>query len=254
MWPRHAVGVDGEVDDAAVHRHEVADPERLGKHRAVHPPAALDQIVRSLAALCLPGDAGDHQVAAEGDPGPPDGLGRRDHRRHAALHVLDAMAVEPVALDARRPRVTRAAEHERVDVEVAVEHQTPAAPRSAERGDRLEAPGLHLLEVHVVAALLEVCRQEASDRRLVGGEAWDPDELPGEVDDLALVHLRQHALLHGRVHSIGSFPVWIGVSAGTIGRRRLRGGDPRARCSQKHAVGSGSRWVVALTRRRRQSV
>jgi hypothetical protein len=170
-------------------------------------------MVRSLAALSLSGDAGDHQVAVEGDPGPPDGLGHRDHRRHAALHVLDAVAVEAVALDARPPRVPRAAEHERVDVEVAVEHQAPAAPRSAERGDRLEPPRLHLLEVHVVPALLEVRRQEASDQRLVGGEARNPDELSGEVDDLALVQLRQHALVDGRVHSIGSFRDWIRVSA-----------------------------------------
>src|SRR5262249_37409207 len=106
----------------------------------------------ALAALRLAGDPGDHQVPPGGDPGPPAPLGGPDHGRHTALHVLDAVAVEPAPLHDRGPRVARAAEHQGIDVEVAVEHEALAATCSAERGDGLEAPGFHLLELHVVAA------------------------------------------------------------------------------------------------------
>src|SRR5262249_26904697 len=162
-------------------------------------------MMRSLAALRLPSDTGHDQVAAEGEPGAPDRFGRHDHRCYAALHVLDAMAVEPPTLHAGRPRIARATEHQGIDVEVAVEHEAPAAPRSAERGDGLKPPRFHLLKLHVVATSLEVSGQEAGDRRLVGTKARDPDEFPGELDDLTLVQFRQHALLDGCVHSMGSF-------------------------------------------------
>src|SRR5262249_48530467 len=107
-------------------------------------------MMRSLAALRLPSDTGHDQVAAEGEPGAPDRFGRHDHRCYAALHVLDAMAVEPPTLHAGRPRVARATEHQGIDVEVPVEHEAPAAPRSAERGDGLKSPRFHLLKLHVV--------------------------------------------------------------------------------------------------------
>src|SRR5207245_9692149 len=102
---RHAVGVNCHVHDARVYGDEIVGTERLGDYRGVGAQPALHQTVRALAALGLAGDAGDDQVAGKPDAGPANGLRGHDDAGQAALHVLHAMTVEAIALEARRPRI-----------------------------------------------------------------------------------------------------------------------------------------------------
>ena len=179
--------------------------ERLGHHRGVGAEAALHQVVRALAALRLAGDAGDDEIAGQPHAGPADGLGGHDDAGQAALHVLHAVAVEPIALEAGRPRIAPPAPGERVDVGVAVQHEAGAAARTAQRGDGLQAPGLDLLQVDLVAALAEELLEEARDRRLLGLEARDADERAGQVDQLPPINAFQYRARQ-LVHEGGAGP------------------------------------------------
>jgi hypothetical protein len=144
----------------------VLGAERLGHDGAVGAETALHQRVRPLAALRLADDARDHEVALQAKAGPADGLGGHDDAGHAALHVLDAVAVQPVALERGRPGLALPSTRQRVDVGVPVQHQAGAAARAGQRGDRLEAPGLDLLQLDAVVALAEERGEEARDGRL----------------------------------------------------------------------------------------
>ena len=189
---RHAVGVNCHVHDARVYGDEIVGTERLGDYRGVGAQPALHQIVRALAALGLAGDAGDDQVAGKPDAGAANGLRGHDDAGQAALHVLHAVTVEAIALEARRPRIALPAAGERVDVGVAVEHQAGAAARTAKDGDGLEAAGLDLLQIDGVVAAAEELLEEQRDLGLFGLEARDADERAGQVDQLARVDEREH--------------------------------------------------------------
>jgi hypothetical protein len=108
------------------------------------------------------------------------------------LHVLHAVAVEAVALEAGRPGIAPPAPGEGVDVGVAVQHQAGPAAGAGQRGDGLEAPGLDLLQVDGVAALAEEAVEEAGDRGLLGLEGRDADERAGQVDQLPPIDAGQH--------------------------------------------------------------
>ena len=58
-------------------------------------------------------------------------------------------------------------------------------------------------ELDIVAALAEELREEARDRRLLGLEARDADQRAGEVDQRALVDLRQDPARHLIDHVFG---------------------------------------------------
>jgi hypothetical protein len=197
----HSVGVDRHVHDARVHGDEVVGAERLGDHRGVGAKAALHQMVRAFAALGLAGDAGDDQIAGKPHAGSANGLGGHDDAGQAALHVLHAVAVQAIALEARRPRIALPAAGERVDVGVAVEHEAGAAARAAQGRDRLEAAGLDLLQIDVVASPSEELLEEQRDRRFLGLEARDSDQVAGQVDQLARVDMGQDLARLGGDHT-----------------------------------------------------
>ena len=98
--PRHAVRVDRHVHDARVHGHEVVGAERLRHHGGIGAETALHQVVRALAALRLAGDAGDDEIPREPHARSANGLRGHDDAGEAPLHVLDAVAVQAVALEA----------------------------------------------------------------------------------------------------------------------------------------------------------
>src|SRR5262249_9020768 len=75
---RDSVCVDGHVDDAGVHGHEIVGAEGLGHHGGVGAQPALHQTVRTLAALRLAGHARDDQIARQPHPGTADSLRSHD--------------------------------------------------------------------------------------------------------------------------------------------------------------------------------
>jgi hypothetical protein len=186
--------VDRHVHDARVHRHEVVGAEGLGHHGGIGSEAALHQVVRAFPALRLAGDAGDDQIPCEPHARSANGLRGHDDAGQAPLHVLDAVAVQAVALEAGRPGISRPAPGQRIDVGVAVQHEAGPAARAAQRGDGLQSPGLDLLKIDRVPALAEECLEEERDRRLLGLEARDADERAGQIDELARVDVLQHGL------------------------------------------------------------
>ena len=204
----YSVGMDRHVRDARVHRDEVVGAERLCDHRGGGAQAALHQVVRALAALRLARDARDDEIAGAPDAGAPNGLGGHDDAGQAALHVLHAVAVQAVALEARRPRVSPPPAGEGVDIRVAVEHEARPAAGTPQGGDRLQAPGLDLLQVDVVAAAAEEILQEPGNGRLFGLEARDANEIAGEIDQLAPTDARQHGV-HRRIHRLTHRPAPI---------------------------------------------
>ena len=181
----HPVGVNRHVHDARVHRDEVVGAERLGDDGRVGAETALHQEMRALAALRLARDAGDDQISGEPNAGAAYGLGGHDDAGKPALHVLHAVAVQAIAFEARRPRIALPPAGERVDVGVAVEHEARPAAGAAQGGDRLEAPGLDLLQIDVVPARAEELLEEQRDRRFFGLEARDADEIAGQLDQTA---------------------------------------------------------------------
>src|SRR5215510_8742410 len=148
--------------------------------------------MRALAALGLARDAGDHQIAREPDARATDGLGRHDDAGEAAFHVLHAVAVEAIVFEAWRPRIAPPAAGQGIDVGMAVEHEARAAAGAGQRGDRLEAVRLDLLQIDLVASLAEELLEEPRDGSLLGLEARDADQIAGQLDQLTRVDARQH--------------------------------------------------------------
>ena len=179
--------------------------ERLGDHRGVGAEAAFHQVVRALAALRLAGDAGDDEIAGQPHARSADGLGGHDDAGQAALHVLHAVTVQTIPLERRRPRIAPPAPGERVDVGVAVQHEAGAAARTGQRGDRLQASGLDLLEVDLVPALTEELLEKPRDGCLLGLEARDADERAGQVDQLSPIDAFQYRARQ-LVHEGGAGP------------------------------------------------
>jgi len=64
-------------------------------------------------------------------------------------------------------------------------------PGAAQGGDRLETPGLDLLQIDVVPACAEELLEEQRDRRFFGLEARDADEIAGQLDQATSVDVRQ---------------------------------------------------------------
>jgi hypothetical protein len=106
----------------------LADHDRVGLDLGGHVPRAVR------GAGLLVGDQQQREPPARG----PRPRGRDDHRRHRALHVGRAEAVQAVAFARRPERVDaprRAAD--RLGVEVAAQHQVPAARPEVERREQV---------------------------------------------------------------------------------------------------------------------
>lgn len=81
----------------------------------------------------------------------------------------------------------------------------PPVPGSV--GDRLETPGLDLLELDAVAALAKELGEEARDGRFLGLEARDANQRAGEIDQARRVDPREHALLCRAIRPQVSRPI-----------------------------------------------
>jgi hypothetical protein len=139
------------AEDADICRAAVADEVA----RAGRVAAELRALrVVPLRLLDLAADGGDHHVAAQPHPGVLQRPHRLDVAGERALHVRDAVAVDPAVLDEAlglepgNPGEPRLAPRVR-GVHVAVEHQRRPAPRACPRPEHVGAPVLHLLPLHL---------------------------------------------------------------------------------------------------------
>ena len=175
---------------------------RLGDDRHVARRAGADRGEHALAAVLLGRHAGDENLALEPvlEARVADGADRRQDRRDPALHVAGAAAVQPVAVDRRRPRVLRPRREiaDRHDVDVPDEHDPPpAGPASRPRtigsrsrgisspgqsGSSRTAAGIRLEPLDAAADLGEQRRHAVLDRALVAGDARDPDDVGQRID------------------------------------------------------------------------
>jgi hypothetical protein len=193
-------GVDAEfgsgaVRGAAVHHHVEPDETpmgdgefevaRLGDDRSIRLETGGD-LGRAEGGVLLVGDAGDEDVAPE--PLPPRAVGGDHHRRHPALHVEGAAAVEPAVAHDRIECVALVARR-RHRVVVSVEHQRAAAAAAAGNADDRGPAGMILDPVHLEAARGEPGGAEICDPALpgaagneIGIDGIDADEFRQKSD------------------------------------------------------------------------
>ena len=201
----YSVGVDCHVDDSGMNGNQVADAKRFGDHCHVGAEAGFHQEMGPNAALGLAHNAGDYQVALQSDARLADSFSSHDNAGQAALHVLNAVAVEMVSFDHGDPWVPDPAAGEGVDVGVAVQHQTLAAAGAFQYSDGLETPGFHFLQVYLVAALVEKVGQEVGHRGFFEFETGNFYQFASEVDDSVFIDLGNDFRLC-RVHVSGPTP------------------------------------------------
>jgi hypothetical protein len=139
---------------------------RLGHDGRIGTPPR-DQSLGANARMLLVAHAGDDDAPGRQPARRGNALGRANHRRHAALHVLRAAAVDaPVALlgleGARHPR-----HPDRVDVPA--KHQGASRRAPLEDADDVRAPRRRLLNVRVEAQASHLLDERARDRALAGG-------------------------------------------------------------------------------------
>jgi hypothetical protein len=168
---------------------QIADAKGFGDHSHVGTKAGFHQVVGTNAALGLPHHAGDHQVTLQPDSRLADGLSGHDDAGQAALHVLNAVAVKMISLNYRCPGISTPAARQRVNVGVAVQHQTLAAAGALQSGDGLEPPRFHFLQVYFVAALVKEVGQEVGHRSFLKLETGNLNQLAGQVYDGILINL-----------------------------------------------------------------
>ena len=141
------LGVGGAALDheRRVQRAAARDPDvergRLGDDAGVRLDAVRHGGDPAGAGGLLVGDRVDQHVAAQRHAEPHERLGGEHHRRHAALHVARAAAVELSVALGGAERVARPAlaRLDRDGVDVAVEQQAAAAARAREAGEQLRA-------------------------------------------------------------------------------------------------------------------
>jgi hypothetical protein len=146
---RASLRLDVEGDPAAV-RDAEALVGRLGDDRGIRAPA-LEEALGPDARRLLVDDGRHDHVAAQ--PERPALRSRGQDRGEAALHVVRAAAVEPVALDARGEPAVRLEQADGVRVRVQDERAAPARP--ARDPDDVRPSGRGLLDVD-----LEPCGAE----------------------------------------------------------------------------------------------
>jgi len=129
----------------------------------------------------------------------------------------DAVAEELAVGDPGVEGVARPAGGERIDVDVPVEHDGPAAAGPAQARDGLLAAGLDLLHRHREALLAEVVRQPLREPRLLGGEGGDPDQLAGEPDHLVVVDLGEDLPSELGGHRVGHRVTYGPITGGCQG-------------------------------------
>ncbi len=204
------------VDEVAVHadpqpeRAEVAEHDlalgRLAEQAHVGDAAVRDEIPRAgriaavlgslrvalLRLLDLAADGRDEDVAAQPHAGVLQRAHGLDVAGDRALHVRDAEPVEPaVALERLRLEAGHVAQPRLASrvrgVEVAVEHQRLAAAGAGPGAERVRAPLLHLLPLHLQPHRLEELDHEPRRRLLVAGEARHVDQPRGGLDETVAV-------------------------------------------------------------------
>ncbi len=143
------LGVPGPAVDGDDRRQRAAaagpdlEPGRLGADARVGPHAVLHAGDAARAGRLLVGVRADDEVAAQPHAEPRQRLGGEHHAADAALHVARAAAVEVAVADLGAPRIARPAvdRRGRDDVDVAVQHQRPAAAGAGERRGELRPAG-----------------------------------------------------------------------------------------------------------------
>ena len=231
IWADRPITVNRELGHPGVLGQDVLGPIRLGHDRRVRPHAGAEEVDGADPALELPHDARDQHVAAERDASAPGGHRGHDHRRHARLHVEDPGSVEAVALDGGRPGIANPPSRDRVDVEVAVEHQASPVPGAGKPSEGLEATGVDLLELGLEPLAPEEAVEEPRDRCLVRRVAGDADQVLCEVHDLIGDQRGQDAVLRGLAHPGRQG----GVGAGAVSRARGSAGASSSGCRRRSA-------------------
>ena len=152
LWHERPERRDGPAADTLV-RLDDAQVGRLGNHRHVRFESAFDQFLHAEEGVFLIDRAGHDDVAGAARLLADQSGERRQHRRHAALDVAGAAAVEPAILDAGPERINGHVVG-RHRVLVRFQDQGRAAPRRVEAGQdvvALRRDGL-ALERHTEAA------------------------------------------------------------------------------------------------------
>ena len=212
---------------------------RPGGRRVAQRAVGARERERAVAAGLLAGAQDDLEAGAAA-PERRDALGRHDDRRHAALHVARAAAVQPVAVDLAAERVARpvaAAERDRVEVAGEAQRGGVAVRARPARDEARALRSAELVRDDVEARGLEAGGQDVCRPRLVARrvDRLGADELPGELDDPVAGHY------------FGSTCVAIAAAP-----RRARGRRIRAvTCSAPSPVSERtySSWYAALVRR-----
>ncbi len=209
---------DGQPEgDRAGVRDDDVEVRGLGDDRHVTGNAGADRGQRPLPAVLFGRHEGDDQLTSQpiqvtGRPERPD---RGQDRRHAALHVACAAAIQRSVPDLRAPRIGRPGRRVagRDDIEVPRQHEPPPArPAGATDHDRERGPR-HLLAgpVRVRADRLERRRQDLDGQPeltqhvrgpghhglLRTGDARDPDERRQIRDEPVTVDSGRPGISHG---------------------------------------------------------
>ncbi len=184
----HALCLDLQPDKPLV-GHDKFQFRRLGDNGPIG-PVALGHGQRAQPGVLLIHDGGHDDVAAQAQAAR---LGRGEQaRRHAALHVIRAAAVEPAAFDARLKWLGHTRHADSVDV--AVEQQRTAAARPAGNADDVGPARLHFFDVDFQPGGAQPIGDEGADGRLarragdeIGVDGVDGDQVGQEL--LQNVHM-----------------------------------------------------------------
>src|SRR4029077_4724384 len=120
-------------------------------------------VVHALPALGFADHESQDQVPLETGPALADRICRDDERGETALHVLDAVSMQPVPLDPACPWISVPSSGKGIDIQVPVEHPAHSAAGALHRGDHLKAPGLDLVELDLEAPFLQPLAEIASE-------------------------------------------------------------------------------------------
>ncbi len=168
--------VEREIRHARMLGDHVMGAVGFGDDRDIGLVALVEEVSGAQAALQLGDDARDDEVTRQSDPRFSDGFSGVNHRRQAAFHVPAARPIELVALDPGLEGVARPARGQGVDVQMSVEHEASASPRTLQGRHRLEPSPLHFLQLHLVPPSGKIACEPAGDGGLLADEAGNANE------------------------------------------------------------------------------
>ena len=178
---------DLQPDETEMRWHD-RQTRRLRDDRRIGADSGLDQRARADAFEFLVGDRGNHDLTIECAARGASGSGA--HCRDAALHIGRASAVESTILLDGAPRIVRhpiGAD----DVEVTVEHETPATRRT-DPCDDIGSSRCRIAHVDLKSPRREHLGEHARDTLLAWPtrhERWitriDSNQLPRQRDGVA---------------------------------------------------------------------